>query len=95
MVEIHNRKELEVALEADAQIIGINNRNLKIFHVDLATTLGLQRLIPDDKIIISESGIRDRGDIELLSRHRIDGVLVGESLMRSSNIPAKVRELIG
>ncbi|WP_027340082.1 indole-3-glycerol phosphate synthase TrpC [Halonatronum saccharophilum] len=95
LVEVHNRKELEVALEVDPSIIGINNRNLKVFQVDLATTLGLQRLIPDDKIIISESGIRDRKDIELFSKHRIDGVLVGESLMKSSNIPAKVKELIG
>ncbi|WP_018249149.1 indole-3-glycerol phosphate synthase TrpC [Orenia marismortui] len=94
LVEVHSRKELNIALEIDTEIIGINNRNLKVFEVDLATTLGLQRLIPDEKVIVSESGIRNRNDIELLSEHRIDGVLVGESLMKSNNITAKVQELI-
>ena len=95
LLEVHNRKELEMALEVDAEIIGINNRDLKVFEVDLATTLGLKRLIPDDKVVISESGIKDRSDINLLSEHEIDGVLVGEALMRSDDINAKVKELVG
>mgnify|MGYP006311637839 CR=1 FL=1 len=95
MLEVYNRKELEMALDVEADIIGINNRDLKVFEVDLATTLGLKRLIPDDKVVISESGIKDRSDINLLSDHGIDGVLVGEALMRSDNISAKVKELVG
>nr|WP_239550870.1 indole-3-glycerol phosphate synthase TrpC [Halanaerobacter jeridensis] len=95
LLEVHNRKELEMALDVDADIIGINNRDLKVFEVDLATTLGLKRLISDDKVVISESGIKDRSDINLLAEHEIDGVLVGEALMRSNNISDKVKELIG
>lgn len=95
LLEVHNRKELDMALEVDADIIGINNRDLKVFEVDLATTLGLKRLIPDEKVVISESGIKDRSDINLLVEHGIDGVLVGEALMRSDDINAKVKELVG
>ena len=95
LLEVHNRKELKMALDVESEIIGINNRDLKVFEVDLATTLGLKRLIPDDKVVISESGIKDRSDINLLTKHEIDGVLVGESLMRSDDINAKVEELIG
>ncbi|AGB40387.1 Indole-3-glycerol phosphate synthase [Halobacteroides halobius DSM 5150] len=95
LLEVHNREELYQALEVDADLIGINNRNLKVFEVDLATTLGLQRLVPNDKVIISESGIKTKSDINLLAKHNIDGVLVGESLMKSDDISAKVKELIG
>ncbi|MGM0501685.1 MAG: indole-3-glycerol phosphate synthase TrpC [Bacillota bacterium] len=95
LLEVHNRRELETALNLDAEIIGINNRDLKVFEVDLATTLGLKRLIPDDKVVISESGIKDRSDIELLKEHKIDGVLIGEALMRSPDIGKKVKALIG
>ena len=95
LLEVHNRKELKSALAVDAEIIGINNRDLKVFEVDLATTLGLKRLIPDEKVVISESGIKDRSDTNLLAEHNIDGVLVGESLMRSGDIRAKVKELVG
>ncbi|GAB6138097.1 indole-3-glycerol phosphate synthase TrpC [Halanaerobaculum tunisiense] len=95
LLEVHNRQELQQALEVDAALIGINNRDLKVFEVDLATTLALQRLVPDEKIIVSESGIKDRSDIELLTKHNIDAALVGETLMSSADIAAKVRELLG
>ncbi|GAB6099307.1 indole-3-glycerol phosphate synthase TrpC [Halanaerocella petrolearia] len=95
LLEVHNRQELQQALEVDSDIIGINNRNLKVFEVDLATTLGLQRLVPDNKVIISESGIKDGSDISLLEKHNIDGVLVGEALVKSNDIKSKVKELVG
>ncbi len=95
LVEVHNRKELKLALGVDADIIGINNRDLKVFEVDLATTLGLKKLVPDDKIVVSESGIKNRADIELLAEHGIDAVLVGEALMKSDDINVKVKELMG
>lgn len=95
LLEVHNQEELETALAVEAEIIGINNRDLKVFEVDLATTLELKELIPDDKVIISESGIKDRSDTNLLREHEIDGILVGESLMRSADIQTKVDELVG
>jgi indole-3-glycerol phosphate synthase len=95
LVEVHNRKELTLALQEDCDIIGINNRNLRVFEVDLATTLGLKRLIPNDKVVVSESGIKTRNDVELLATHGIDGILVGEALMRSTNISTKISELVG
>lgn len=95
LVEVHNRRELTLALQEDCDIIGINNRDLRVFEVDLATTLGLKRLIPQDKVVISESGIKNRNDVKLLTKHGIDGILVGEALMRSSNISTKVKELVG
>jgi indole-3-glycerol phosphate synthase len=94
LVETHNLKELELALKFQADIIGINNRDLKTFQVDLKTTLDLKELIPKDKLVISESGIKTRKDINLLIEQGIDGVLIGESLMRSQSISDKVKELI-
>ncbi|PRX28937.1 indole-3-glycerol phosphate synthase [Orenia metallireducens] len=95
LVEVHNRKELTLVLQEDCDIIGINNRDLRVFEVDLATTLGLKRSIPKDKVVISESGIKNRNDVELLADHGIDGILVGEALMRSTNISTKIGELVG
>jgi len=86
LIEVHTKKEVEIALEAEAMIIGINNRNLKTFEVDLNTTVELAKLIPKDKVIISESGIKDEMDIKKLKRAGIDGVLIGEIFMRCDNI---------
>ena len=94
LVEVHTRKELAVALDVDAQIIGINNRDLRTFHTDLATTFALRETIPADKIVVSESGIYSREDVVKLQEAGIHAMLVGESLMRSPDIGKQVQSLI-
>ncbi len=93
LVEIHNEREVERALKSDAKIIGINNRNLANFTVDLQTTEDLAPKIPREKIIVSESGIFSRADVERARNARADAVLVGEALMRAADVGEKVREL--
>jgi indole-3-glycerol phosphate synthase len=95
LVEVHDELELDRALAAGAQLIGINNRNLATFSVSLATTEKLARKIPTDRLIVAESGIHSRADVERVARAGAKAILVGESLMRSGNIAAKVRELLG
>ncbi len=95
LVEVHEREELMVALDAGAEIVGINNRNLKTFDTSLDTTYGLIDHIPDDVLKVSESGIYTREDVVALRDAGADAVLVGESLMRESDIAAKLQELIG
>ncbi len=94
LVEVHNEAEVEVSLKSDAKIIGINNRDLATFTVDLATTERLRPLIPRDRIVVSESGLKSRSDIEKLRQLRVDAALVGESLMLASDIAAKMKELL-
>jgi indole-3-glycerol phosphate synthase len=94
LVEVHNEAEVEIALKSEAQIIGINNRDLNTFHVDIATTERLRPLIPPDRIAVSESGIKSRADLEKLQRHNIDAILVGEYLMSAPDIGARMKELI-
>ena len=95
LVEVHDETELDVALECHAKIIGINNRNLKDFTVDLSTTKRLRPRIPPDIIAVSESGIKNRGDMEKLTSWGVNGALVGEALVAATDIPAKMRQLIG
>jgi len=95
LVEIHDEWELDRALNAGAQIIGINNRDLKSFTVNLATTEQLATKIPGDQIIVAESGINTRADVKRVTDANVDAILVGETLMRSSDIASKVKELIG
>lgn len=95
LVESHTYKELESALHAGATIIGINNRDLTSFSVSLQTTLDLLNDIPDDRTVVSESGIMTRHDVVKLQQAGVDAVLVGESLMREKNIGKKVKELLG
>ena len=95
LVEIHSRGELDKALAAEACIIGINNRDLKTFSTDLKTSLDVVPHIPTDKIVISESGIHTRRDIEALMKAGIHAFLIGETLMLSDNIGKKLRELLG
>ncbi len=95
LVEVHDEAELERALAASATIIGVNNRNLKTFKVDLATTERLAKRLPAGKTLVAESGIHTRTDVERLVRGGVNAILVGESLMRSDDIPAKVRSLLG
>ncbi len=94
LVEVHTQAELAIALDVDAQIIGINNRDLRTFHTDIATTFRLQEAIPADKIVVSESGIYTREDVEKLQEAGVHAMLVGESLMRSSDIGEQVRCLL-
>ena len=94
LVEVHNEAELEIALKSQARIMGINNRDLKTFNVDLKTTERLRPLIPADRIVVSESGIKERSDLEKLRGWGVDAVLVGESLMAAPDIAAKMKELL-
>lgn len=95
IVEVHDEKELQEVLEIDVKIIGINNRNLKTFETRLNTTEDLVKYIPKNKVIISESGIKTRDDIEYLQGIGVDGVLIGESLMKSNDIGKKISQLRG
>ncbi len=95
LVEVHTKAELEIALDVGAEIIGINNRDLKTFNTDIATTFQLLDSIPSDKVVVSESGIYTRADVAALEDAGVNAILVGESLMRSRNIGEKVQELIG
>jgi len=95
LVEVHTADELRTATEAGAEIIGINNRDLRTFEVKLETTLSLARDVPEDRILVSESGIRTRADVEKLMSAGVDAILVGEALMRERNPRAKARELLG
>jgi len=94
VVEVHSEDELEIALEAGAEIIGINNRNLETFIVDLQVTEKLASLIPENKVIVSESGIRTRADIDYLAKHRVNAVLVGEALVSSEDPAMVLRSLL-
>ncbi len=93
LVEVHDAGELDRALSAGARIIGINNRNLDTFEVDIRITLELASSIPDNVIKVSESGIKAREDIAALYSAGIDAVLVGESLMRADDIGSRLKEL--
>jgi indole-3-glycerol phosphate synthase len=95
LVESHTYKELDRSLRAGATLVGINNRDLTTFTVSLQTTLDLLNDIPDDRIVVSESGIRTRDDVVKLHQAGVDAVLVGESLMREKDIGRKVKELLG
>lgn len=93
VVEVHNENELDIALQAGAEIIGINNRDLTSFTTDMNTTFRLSKLIPSNKIIISESGIKSKNDINRLKEAGVNAVLVGESLITSIDPASKLREL--
>jgi indole-3-glycerol phosphate synthase len=95
LVEVHTRQELDTALESGAQIIGINNRNLYTFETSLEKTFDLAKYVPGDRILVSESGISTRNDVERLAECGVKVVLVGEALMRSPSPGKKVQELVG
>jgi indole-3-glycerol phosphate synthase len=94
LVEVHNEGEVERAVLSEAEIIGINNRDLKRSSVDINTTRRLRPLVPEGKIVVSESGIRSRKDVEKLRRWGVDAVLVGEALVIAGNVRAKMKELL-
>lgn len=95
LVEVHNLEELERALEAGSRIVGINNRNLKTFEVDLRTTEKLSEEVDKEVILVSESGIVTAEDARQVRDAGADAILVGESLMRSDDVPALVRAFTG
>ena len=96
LVEVHNEEEMERALKLkDVKLIGINNRNLATFDVTLETTAKLRPMIPDEIAVVAESGIFTASDVERLAKADVDAILVGEALVTSEDIPAKVRELSG
>ena len=97
LVEVHDANELQEALAAGADFIGINNRDLHTFRTTLSTTLDLIAGLPPDpnRLLVSESGIFTRADVEKLEAAGVDAILVGEALMREADIGAKVRDLVG
>jgi indole-3-glycerol phosphate synthase len=94
LVEVHDRWELDRALETDARIIGINNRNLKTMEVDLATTEELAAEVPEDVVLVSESGLRTAEDASRAGAAGADAILVGESLMRADDVAAQLKTLM-
>ena len=95
LVEVHDREELERGLAAGAEIVGINNRDLKTFVTEIRTSMRLAPLIPKDRIAVSESGIRTRGEIEALSKAGIRVFLIGETLIAAPRIGPELAELLG
>ncbi|MGL5616168.1 MAG: indole-3-glycerol phosphate synthase TrpC [Sarcina sp.] len=86
LIEVHDEKELELALKAEGKIIGVNNRNLNDFSVDIKNTERLKSYIPKDRIVVSESGISSKEDIEYMKSINIDAVLIGEYFMRGNKL---------
>jgi indole-3-glycerol phosphate synthase len=95
LVEVHDEEELAIALELDVDVIGINNRDLDDFTVDIERTYELLADVPAGKTVVSESGFRAREELDELERVGVDAVLVGESLMRSDDVEAATRTLAG
>lgn len=93
LVEVHDRSELERAMKLGAEIIGINNRDLATFSTDIATTITLLESVPDDVVIVSESGIRTRDDVLGLGAAGVDAVLVGESILAAPDPAEAARAL--
>lgn len=93
LVEVHDAEELERALILDTPLLGINNRNLRTFETSLNTTLDLLEDIPDNRIVVTESGIHNRDDVALMRDHAVNAFLVGEAFMRETDPGAKLAEL--
>ena len=94
LVEVHSKDELIIALNTAASIIGINNRDLRTFKTDIQTTHNLMQTMPKDRVVVSESAISSREDVEFLKRWGVNAMLVGESLMRSDDIGLKMKQLM-
>ena len=95
LVEAHNEDEIKTAINCNAEIIGVNNRNLKTFEVDFNNTFKLRKLVPDDIIFVSESGIKTREDIIKLEENNVNAVLIGETFMKSKNKIEEIKKLRG
>jgi indole-3-glycerol phosphate synthase len=94
LVEVHNEGDVEKAVRCEAEIIGINNRELNTFTVDITTTGSLRPLIPPERIVVSESGIKSKRDVEKLKNWGVDAILVGEALVTAGDVIAKMKELL-
>lgn len=94
LLEVHDEGEMEKALKTDCTMIGVNNRNLRTFATDLGTTGRLARMMPTGRLLVTESGINNRDDINRLSADGAQAYLIGESMMREADIGQKLRELI-
>lgn len=94
LLEVHDEVEMETALQTDCTLIGVNNRNLRTFETDLATTGRLAQMMPPERLLVSESGINSRSDILRLQEDGAGAFLIGESLMREGDIGNKLRELL-
>ncbi len=95
LVEVHNEAELGHALSSDARLIGVNNRDLATLSIDLSTVERIAPLVPDDRLLVAESGIRSRADVARMEAAGADAVLVGSSLMKSGDVGAAVAALMG
>lgn len=95
LVEAHTEEEIHSALNAGARMIGVNNRNLHTFEIDMMTSIRLKKLVPDEIVFVSESGIRTTSDIDRLRQNGIDAVLIGETLMRSNDKKTMLEMLRG
>ncbi len=95
LIEVHSLEVLKKVLDTPCRIIGVNNRNLNTFEVDIKTTLRLKEYITGERLTVAESGINKRADVEMLERNGVNAILVGESLMRAESISLKIKELLG
>lgn len=95
LFEVHDEAEMERAITLGARLIGVNNRNLKTFETSLDTTARLARLVPEDTLLVSESGIRTMGDLRVLASHGARAFLVGETLMREPDLALATKRLLG
>lgn len=95
LVEAHSEEEIKSALNAGARVIGVNNRNLKDFTVDINNCINLRKLVPNDILLIGESGIKTKNDIDRLRQAKVNGVLIGETMMKSSNKAQELAKLNG
>lgn len=95
LVEAHDAQEVKSALQAGARVIGVNNRNLKDFTVDLQNSINLRTLVSEEIIFVSESGIKTASDVAVLRKNGTDAVLIGETLMRSNDISGEISKLRG
>ncbi len=95
LVEAHDEQEIRMAVKAGARVVGVNNRNLKDFTVDIHNSVRLRRLVPENVLFVAESGIQTAADIQTLSRAKVNGVLIGETLMRAADKKAMLANLRG
>ena len=95
LVEVHDEAELARALAIEPRIVGVNNRDLRTFRVDLETTARLRALIPEEVVLVAESGVHNADDVVRLEKIGADAMLVGEALVRAEDVGGKVRELVG
>lgn len=95
LVEAHDENEVLMARDCGARVIGVNNRNLKDFTVDVNNSIALRKLVSEDILFVAESGIKSRADVKILEDNKVSGVLIGESLMRSEDKAKMLAELKG